>query len=271
MKIDNGLATAFFAVVIGGAVVLAIANDVASPACKAASGSIAGKEFDFGCLEFWLYRYQSLIGSVVTAGVAGATLLWVARQLEAANRQAAASAAHALRAMAVDADQEISWAKTAEVELILPLERKVDGAWGKRYRGDLSLAGVTFTDQIDTFAEATLQRRPYSAAEKDIRECSERIIDLKLCFSRAMPVGGEFQGQLEVSSSFDFDQDERNEASRRIDELIPEVDTAENELAHSITALAMAWRHYRAALDVRKEAVWRTIRQLENSAVGDRR
>jgi hypothetical protein len=43
-----------------------------------------------GCLEFWFNRYQSLIGNVLTAAVAGATLLWIARQFNLAERQARA-------------------------------------------------------------------------------------------------------------------------------------------------------------------------------------
>lgn len=62
-----------------------------------------------GCFEFWLNRYQGLVGNVLTAGVAGATLIWLARQLVAAdkqvaasNKQAAAAAAQALRGILVD-------------------------------------------------------------------------------------------------------------------------------------------------------------------------
>ncbi|MGO4171579.1 hypothetical protein [Bosea sp. TAF32] len=102
-KADDGLATIAFIVTMGGAVALAIASDIAAPACKAAA-QVANEKFDFGCLEFWFNRYQSLLGNLITAGVAGIALFWAAGQLIAANKQATAanqqaliSAAQALR------------------------------------------------------------------------------------------------------------------------------------------------------------------------------
>lgn len=89
MKTDNGFAIALFALVMGGAVALAIANDIAAPACKAATGSVAGKEFDFGCLEFWLSRYQTMFAAFIGAGVALYVVRPVFSQLVALNRQTA--------------------------------------------------------------------------------------------------------------------------------------------------------------------------------------
>lgn len=91
MKPDNGLAVALFAAFIGGAVALAIANDVTAPLCSAAAiKSAAPDKIEFGCLEFWLNRYQGLLGNLVTAGVAAATLVWIVKQLNLAERQARA-------------------------------------------------------------------------------------------------------------------------------------------------------------------------------------
>lgn len=59
-----------------------------------------------GCFEFWLNRYQGLLGSMITAGVAGLTLLWVARQLAAANRQAFVAASEAMKTLARNLDEE---------------------------------------------------------------------------------------------------------------------------------------------------------------------
>ena len=58
--------------------------------------SDAMKGVVFSCGEFWLNRYQSLIGNLLTALVAFATLIWIARQLTATNIQAAQDAANAL-------------------------------------------------------------------------------------------------------------------------------------------------------------------------------
>lgn len=84
------------------------------PACSNDSRRIIMKAAGgVGCFEFWLNRYQSLIGSVLTAGVAGITLLWLAKQLvaahrqvAAADRQAAAAAAAALRGSLPDFDAD---------------------------------------------------------------------------------------------------------------------------------------------------------------------
>lgn len=83
----------------------ACSNDNRRIIMKAAGG--------IGCFEFWLNRYQSLIGSLLTAGVAGITLLWLAKQLVAAHRQvaagdrqAAAAAAAALRGSLPDFDAD---------------------------------------------------------------------------------------------------------------------------------------------------------------------
>lgn len=107
MKTDNGLAIAFFAVVIGGAVALAIANDITAPLCEAAKiKSMAPDKIEFGCVEFWLNRYQSLIGNFVAAAVAGATVYWAARQLLSVNRQTSIAAATALRSIIREMEED---------------------------------------------------------------------------------------------------------------------------------------------------------------------
>lgn len=88
MKRDEGFAAALFAVVIGGAVALAIAGDIAAPACKAARAATQGaKDFDFGCLEFWLNRYQTTLQTAITGGIGAAGLFFVLRQLNALSQQ----------------------------------------------------------------------------------------------------------------------------------------------------------------------------------------
>jgi hypothetical protein len=79
----------------------ACANETRRIIMKAAGG--------VGCFEFWLFRYQGLLGNVLTAAVAAVTLLWIARQLAAAHdelelnrRQTAATASSSLREAAKD-------------------------------------------------------------------------------------------------------------------------------------------------------------------------
>ncbi|CAN7334703.1 hypothetical protein LJR090_002535 [Bosea sp. LjRoot90] len=59
-----------------------------------------------GCFEFWLNRYQSLLGNVLTAVVAGITLIWISRQFAAANQQTAAAASQTLRVRADELEAE---------------------------------------------------------------------------------------------------------------------------------------------------------------------
>ncbi|SEM69432.1 hypothetical protein SAMN04515666_11939 [Bosea lupini] len=75
MKTDNGLAIALFALIMGGAVALAIASDIAAPLCEVArSASKEAQKPYIGCLEFWLERYQSLAGGLLALGGALGTI-----------------------------------------------------------------------------------------------------------------------------------------------------------------------------------------------------
>lgn len=88
MKTDNGLAIAFFVAVIGGAVTLAIANDIAAPLCDAAKiKSMAPDKIEFGCFEFWLNRYQTTLQTIVSCAIGAAGLYFVLRQLVALGQQ----------------------------------------------------------------------------------------------------------------------------------------------------------------------------------------
>lgn len=65
--------------------------DWLEPACANENRRIIMKAAGgVGCFEFWFNRYQGLIGNLVTAVVAAATLVWIARQLNLAERQARA-------------------------------------------------------------------------------------------------------------------------------------------------------------------------------------
>lgn len=59
-----------------------------------------------GCFEFWLNRYQGLLGNVLTAGVAALTLLWINRQFKAAKQQSAATSADSIRKIKDDLIEE---------------------------------------------------------------------------------------------------------------------------------------------------------------------
>ncbi|AZO76605.1 MULTISPECIES: hypothetical protein [unclassified Bosea (in: a-proteobacteria)] len=120
MQTDNGFAIAFFVVVIGGTIAIGIANDITAPLCEAAKiKSMAPDKIEFGCFEFWLNRYQSLIGSVLASAVAGTTLLWIVRQFAVSHRQTAIAGATALRLRT----QELEEKRTLIVQLLRILPR----------------------------------------------------------------------------------------------------------------------------------------------------
>lgn len=108
MKTDNSLAIAFFAVVIGGAVALAIASDIAAPLCDAAKiKSVAPDKIEFGCLEFWLNRYQTMLAAFMGAGIALFVVRPVFSQLKEMAKQSAASAKSLVEQLATEVDEEI--------------------------------------------------------------------------------------------------------------------------------------------------------------------
>ncbi|WP_188612410.1 hypothetical protein [Chelatococcus reniformis] len=107
---DQGLAAAFLAVTVGVAVALAIMNDITAPICamKKMQDAAGDKAPVFGCLEFWLNRYQAAIGgglALLAAFIGGRYALMAAersaepgrQQLALSRQQIAASALPELR------------------------------------------------------------------------------------------------------------------------------------------------------------------------------
>lgn len=87
MKRDDGLAAALFAIVIGGAVAIAIASDVTAPLCAAAKiKNAAPDKIEFGCFEFWMNRYQTLLAAIF-AVVAAVFTIRATRQQTTATAQ----------------------------------------------------------------------------------------------------------------------------------------------------------------------------------------
>lgn len=87
-----------------------------------------------GCFEYWLYRYQGLLGNVLTAGVAGVTLIWVKRQLVPASEQADIAKATALN------------------ERVLPqLQRGIANVKDMRKSLHSALAAQGWPDDLDEF------------------------------------------------------------------------------------------------------------------------
>jgi hypothetical protein len=82
MSQSEGMATALFAMVIGGAIAVGIAIDVTAPLCDAAKiKSMAPDKIEFGCFEFWLNRYQTLLAGIAALLAASASVFYLRKQI----------------------------------------------------------------------------------------------------------------------------------------------------------------------------------------------
>lgn len=88
MRNDETTATALFAVVFGTAVALAIASDIFGGVCAASmsASELVDKPF-LGCTEFWIERYQSLIGGLLALAGAAVTIGVMRWQTNSGNRR----------------------------------------------------------------------------------------------------------------------------------------------------------------------------------------
>ncbi|MFC5392843.1 hypothetical protein [Bosea vestrisii] len=87
MSRDEGLAAALFALVIGGAIAIGIAIDVTAPLCDAAKiKSMAPDKIEFGCFEFWLNRYQTMLAGAAALVAATASVFYLRRQIAQADQ-----------------------------------------------------------------------------------------------------------------------------------------------------------------------------------------
>lgn len=145
MKSDEGLAAAFFSVVMAGAVALAIANDITAPICKAAAEAVPKDKFDFGCLEYWVNRYQSALAAALSIAVALLVARPAFKQLVESNRQTSASA----RAMLM---QKIE-TYTDELRLLSEISQAaglIEGALkGIAILGEMNPRSVEFYDKLN--------------------------------------------------------------------------------------------------------------------------
>lgn len=253
MSRDEGLATALFAVVIGGAVAFAIATDITAPACKAALKAVNhAKDFDFGCLEFWLNRYQGLIGNLLTAAVAGATLIWVARQLVPANQQAGIAAAVALRTVVAEFSEYSSAIDNLRIEA--DIERLMhEVASGAGFRGvrwhenHIINAAVDLGVACRRFAEITGKIRSpiaLTAAENAQRFLEELQSNADM-ISEILPVEGDITPEI----------------NRDVEILIL-------ECRDLITQINDQFERTKARIDLETQSAWITIRDLEHKAIG---
>lgn len=218
-----------------------------------------------GCFEFWLNRYQSLIGSTLTAAVAGATLVWLAKQLvaadrqvAAADRQAGAAAAAALRGTLGDyrADEEdlhstgkllFDWAKNLRSQ-------------GQQFAVPPSVEGLT--NVADNLIGGMQQALSHIAAVQR-RNSSPEIFDasgkIGTCIARVILLTAP-----NSSSTFEENGETIKPQLLNIHIMQGALIEVEKELdrAHALNNDAMA-----ALFDV-LDKTWRQIRAAEAAATG---
>lgn len=108
----------WFGAAIGTLATVLLAHRLARYGCSAdLLKEVSPGKVVFSCAEFWLNRYQSLFGSILAAGVAGATLFWVVRQFDAAIRQTSIASAQALRHRVADLKEERNIYRKASGEI----------------------------------------------------------------------------------------------------------------------------------------------------------
>lgn len=258
MKNDNGLAIALFAIVMGGAVVLAIANDVTAPACAEAKRALSSKDFDFGCFEFWVNRYQSLIGNILTAGVAGATLLWLARQLVTSNRQAAAAATDPMYRRIAELTEERRVVRSTQIYVYRAMERLDNHFKSGILHGMIPLIQGEIAEDFRLIADA--QDAIANAHSSDrLASFAQRRVNY---FSKVGLVAGNLGTIQRCLRDVLRDPSLAGQRRNDVDGAIENIRQASEDLSICATDLSLGLR---AELD----RTWERARKLQRIAFGD--
>lgn len=210
-----------------------------------------------GCFEFWLYRYQSLIGNVLTAAVAGITLIWVARQLGPADRQASAIAAQTLKTVAGELAEQASKVETISGRLLecavrprlhYPVVWKDVAAEHRSVNDYLNHAG----HQLRAFDAVNLENGtpPMSRFARELAtalgEATQAIRDLHNFRSA-------YEAEIDAPVSEGFLDEFREMSDRYSAAFSAAYDAADRALAH---------------LQGETQLAWREVRELEAKAIG---
>ncbi|HEV2509980.1 hypothetical protein [Bosea sp. (in: a-proteobacteria)] len=225
--------------------------------CNAAMLDAISKQQDvliFNCVEFWFNRYQSLIGNMITAGVAAITLWALLRQLNANNRQAAVTSAQALRLRITEIDDEKIALESEGLKLRpFMFEMHYDERYDRINPDDAFRMPALISDARSRIAlwEKTcvfrLTRVPperreayYNDVLRAIQALEREFVKLEVAVEDYGPVSGD---DLEVAQ-------------------------AANAVGKRLQVIKDNW--VRLKVDIRQDeyATWRAIRRFEEAAVG---
>lgn len=207
----------------------------------------------YSCFEFWLNRYQSLVGNIITAAVAGATLLWFGRQLDLTSRQTAVISAQALRVRAGELEQEQEICRNADkiredvAKLIAPPDAFLA----------VSEAGSSIIEAVQKLAEAIRPLMNSANADYD------------------SAVAGHRRAMIDAVSEMVHEAVLAVDAFRKVTKLTaPDaapwragLDNAWSNLRTAENNAKVAGNSFNAAIHFEAAETWRRIREFEALAV----
>ncbi|CAN7314172.1 hypothetical protein [Bosea sp. LjRoot237] len=209
-----------------------------------------------GCFEFWFNRYQSLIGNLLTAGVAGAALIWAARQFGMSYRQNAVSAAQVLRSRAgeISAERDLVDGAIKIVSAISDFPNTYGG---------VPAALTADRGTINAYA------RRLSTAFNELNAVDQRDRDGQLAETRRKLLLAMNSASLQLKNAFEV-SDALQRASEPLQQEYREIlnsTWAEIRLvSHDCT---VASNFLFNGLFHEAEATWRQVRKFERIAIGE--
>jgi hypothetical protein len=138
-----------------------------------------------GCFEFWLNRYQGLFGNLITAAVAAATLIWVARGFDLSERQANADAIAHLRDRIRRLDEEQAAARGVMRHLMDMNALRSMFLQARRSRENFLETAAMYREAIEGIDAITKGTRANSALHRDSPLVSIRVEFIKLAHDAA--------------------------------------------------------------------------------------
>ncbi|MGF7053968.1 hypothetical protein GGC47_003156 [Bosea sp. OAE752] len=257
MKREEGLATALFAVVIGAAVAAAIASDAVAPLCEAAKiKSAAPEKIEFGCFEFWLNRYQTVLAAFLGAAVALIVVRPVFLQLREMAKQTAVSAKTLTQEFAEGIDSEIdALAKLDNTVFIMSLVLY-----------DFEIEEIDQTTFFD-YADHRARMQEFSANLVVLQKNSRRLVggtELQKQRNLALACALQFRGRaMAYAHQLALNLDRAKEDANRRQWLIGRLKEPGKQAEAARQALHDEMANLRRLLEALSRAKWASVRTHE--------
>lgn len=212
---------------------------------------------DLGCAEFFFNRYQSLIGNLITATVTAATIFWAAKQLFAANRQAATASATVLRTRVNELEGAL-----ADVVRLEEVASRASGTISElsyNRDNDVFRANKAQIRQAwDEFREQRTRLRAWSRTSRAAHWHELLLVLLSRVDDVGMPLGHAFYTSFAMNDLNSITQDDL-ERFKRIHAVAKE----------RFPKFFPATSNLRDAIEREIIATWAQIRKFESAAIDD--